>query len=168
MAQLRVGVSGHRALADPDRVADEVDRALDRLVASTPAALVVVSGLAEGADRIVAARVLARPGARLEAVLPLPPDDYEADFADDGSRREFRELLEAADRVTVVPPDPADPSREAAYARAGAATVAGCDVLLALWDGRPAQGRGGTAEVVAQGRAAGRPVEVIHVRRESA
>ena len=168
MAQLRVGVSGHRALADPEGVADRVDRALDRLVAGTSSALVVVSGLAEGADRIVARCVLARPGGRLEAVLPLPADDYETDFADERSRREFRELLGLADRVTVVPPDPADPAREAAYARAGAATVAGCDVLLALWDGRPAQGRGGTAEVVALGRAAGRRVEVVHVHRETA
>jgi hypothetical protein len=168
VAQLRVGVSGHRALADPHGVADEVDRALDRLTADPATELVVVSGLAEGADRIVAERVLARPGARLEAVLPLPPDDYETDFAGEESRREFRALLGAADRVTVVPPDPADPSREAAYARAGTATLAGCDVLLALWDGGPSRGRGGTAEVVAEGRAAGRPVQVIHVERETA
>ena len=162
--EMRVGVSGHRHLADPTAVAVAVDQALDR-VGRGPG-LVAVSSLAEGADRIVAARVLARDG-RLEAVLPLPADDYATDFADAASREEFADLLAVADRVTVVPPDPADASREAAYARAGTAVLAACDVLLALWDGAPARGRGGTAEVVAEARAAGRRVEVVTVERAS-
>ena len=43
---------------------------------------------------------------------------------------------------------------------AGRATVAHCDVLIAVWDGLAARGRGGTAEVVAAGdypRHAGHP-----------
>lgn len=161
---MRVGVSGHRLLADPSAVAAAVDQALDRVGAGHD--LVAVSSLAEGADRIVAARVLAR-GGRLEVVLPLPADDYATDFADAGSRDEFAALVAVADRVSVVPPDPADPSREAAYARAGSAVLDACDVLLALWDGAPAHGRGGTAEVVAEARDAGRRVEVITVERAS-
>ncbi|WP_395659926.1 hypothetical protein [Nocardioides sp.] len=164
MDELRVGVSGHRQLADPAAVAAAVDRVLDRV--GTGRDLVAVSSLAEGADRIVAARVLAR-GGRLEAVLPLPADDYATDFVDAGSRAEFADLLAAADLATVVPPDPADPSREAAYARAGTAVLEACDVLLALWDGAAARGRGGTAEVVAEAREAGRRVEVVPVERAS-
>ena len=63
---LRVGVTGHRHLAAPTEVAREVDEALDLLEAeihpSAPVPLAAVSSLAEGADRIVAERVLARPG----------------------------------------------------------------------------------------------------------
>jgi hypothetical protein len=162
--ELRVGVSGHRLLADPVAVAMAVDRVLEQLAPGRH--VVAVSSLAEGADRIVATRVLAR-GGRLEAVLPLPADDYTNDFVDAGSRAEFAGLLAAAERVTVVPPDPADPSREAAYARAGSAVLGACDVLLALWDGTPARGRGGTAEVVAEAHAAGRRVEVVPVERAS-
>jgi hypothetical protein len=162
--ELRVGVSGHRLLADPAAVAVSVDRVLDRLALGLD--VVAVSSLAEGADRIVAARVIAR-GGRLEAVLPLPSDDYARDFVDAGSRAEYADLLATADPVTVVPPDPADPSREAAYARAGSAVLDACDVLLALWDGAPARGRGGTAEVVAEARAAGRRVEIVTVERAS-
>ncbi len=157
-----MGVSGHRLLADAGAVAESVDQALDRI--GRGSALVAVSSLAEGADRIVAARVLARGGG-LEVVLPLPVDDYATDFADAGSREEFTALLAAADPVTVVPPDPGDPSREAAYARAGSAVLETCDVLLALWDGAPAHGRGGTAEVVAEARLTGRRVEVVTVER---
>lgn len=163
MHELRVGVSGHRRLADPAGVADDVDRALDGLDGG-PARLVAVSSLAEGADRVVAERVLARSGG-LEAVLPLPVEDYAADFDDPATRQEYDALLARADTVTVVPADPGDASREAAYARAGTAVLDRCDVLLALWDGLPARGRGGTAEVVAQARATGRPVVVVPVAR---
>jgi hypothetical protein len=39
------------------------------------------------------------------------------------------------------------------------------DVLLALWDGQAARGRGGTAQVVAEARELGLPVEVVNVVR---
>ncbi|MEJ7833347.1 MAG: hypothetical protein WKF79_10550 [Nocardioides sp.] len=163
---LRVGVSGHRALADPAAVAHDVDLVIDRLLPDHDGGVIVsVSSLAEGADRIVAARVLARAGGRLEVILPLAVDDYIMDFADDSSRREFHDLLASAEHCQVAPADPADSSREAAYARAGTAVLDACDVLLALWDGGPARGRGGTAEVVAVARKRGRPVEIVSVRR---
>jgi hypothetical protein len=161
-----VGVTGHRLLADPHAVALDVDRVLDRLRSGRPGnRLVAVSSLAEGADRIVADRVLARPGSRLEVLLPLPVDDYATDFGDAASREDFARLLAAADRVEVVATDESDPSREAAYARAGTAVLRACDVLLALWDGREARGRGGTAQVVAEARELGLPVEVVPVER---
>lgn len=164
MDELRVGVTGHRALADPATVADAVDRVLAGLrVPGT--AVVAVSSLAEGADRIVARCVLAGADGRLEVVLPLAVDDYATDFADPTSRTEYDGLVAAASDVTVVPADPADPSREAAYERAGRAVLDRCDVLLALWDGRPSRGRGGTAEIVEQARTRGLRVEVVAVER---
>lgn len=169
-APVRVGVTGHRALADPEAVAAEVDRILDVLAGPTGRPLRVVSSLAEGADRLVAHRVLARPDATLEVPLPLPPADYAADFATAESVQEFNDLLVRADRVDVVPASTLlDPqvAREDAYARAGSAMVAASDVVLALWDGRPARGHGGTAGVVLEALAAGRPVEVVTVERAS-
>ena len=121
-----------------------------------------MSALAEGADRLVAQQAMVR-GASLEAVLPLPRDDYLADFSAEESKAEFLELL---GRAAVVIEQPATPRREEAYERAGRAVVDRSDILLALWDGRPAQGRGGTAEIVSYARrqhvpvlriAAGRP-----------
>lgn len=160
--ELRVGVSGHRHLADTGAVGKAVDDLLDELLAERSAAnLVAVSSLAEGADRVVAERALARGGS-LEVHLPLPPDDYADDFP--ATTAEFDALLGAARSVTVVPPD-SEGSREAAYERAGLAVLDGCDVLVALWDGEPARGRGGTAELVAEARRQGRPVRVITVER---
>ena len=160
-----MGVTGHRDLARPDDVAAEVDAVLDRLVGGTYQKVVAVSGLAEGADRLVARRVLAR-GGRLVALLPLEPADYIADFADAESVREFGDLLGAADEHEVITGAPSDDwTREAAYERAGHAMLDRCDVLLALWDGEKGRGRGGTAEMVFEAGLIGRRCEVITVER---
>jgi hypothetical protein len=165
-SELWVGVSGHRDLAAPDAVAVEVDEVLDRLAAGTDRTFVVVSALAEGADRLVAQRVLARPGGRLVALLPFEPVDYIADFADVASVQEFTDLLNAADEYEVITGAPSDDwTREAAYERAGHAMLDRADVLIALWDGQPGRGRGGTAEMVFEANLIGRPVEVVTVER---
>ena len=153
---MRLGVTGHRAFDDLEGVTDAVDAVLDKYDAS----IELRSSLAEGADRLVVERAMRRPGTRLVAVLPLPPDDYEDVF--DGTVAEFRRLLEAADAVEVVE---SQPTREAAYERAGHAVVDGSDVLVALWDGAGSRGQGGTAEIVEYALARGVPVEVVAVGR---
>ena len=44
---------------------------------------------------------------------------------------------------------PHAPTREAAYEQAGHWIVENSHALVALWDGEPARGQGGTAEIVA-------------------
>lgn len=149
--RLRVGVTGHRDLPDDGALAQQVRHALQRVnqiapaSASTPLRLAVVSPLAEGADRLVARAVLELPGALLEAPLPLPRQDYEQDFATEASKHEFAELLARATRVLEMPPTETRPE---AYAQVGQYVVDRCDVLIALWDGQPSHGEGGTAEIV--------------------
>ncbi len=163
-----MAVTGHRALADPPLVETLVDAVVDRLLAD-PAndAIAVWSSLAEGADRLVVDRVLARGAGRLSVVLPLPADDYEDDFADAASRAEFRALLARADETITVGPDE-DGSRESAYERAGREVVDRSEVLLALWDGQPSRGRGGTAEIIEYARDRDRVLEVVLVDRPGA
>ncbi|HTT54577.1 MAG TPA: hypothetical protein VMH35_24565 [Streptosporangiaceae bacterium] len=157
---LRIGVTGHRELADPGSLVPAVRAAIQGLTerllgpGSGPP-LLVISALAEGADRMVAREVLARPDAELEAVLPLPTGEYLADFAAEASRAEFAELLGRAVRVWQAPPGS---SREEGYERAGRRVVDRADVLVALWDGQPPRGRGGTAAIVAYARDQGVPV----------
>ena len=168
-----IGVSGHRDLADPSLVSSQVDAAIDRVLAGASeidddsglVSLTCVSSLAEGADRLVALRVLDRPGGRLIVVLPLEAADYATDFGTAESVQEFNDLLAAADEVVVVPADPSDSSREAAYERAGRAMLERSDVLFALWDGQPARGRGGTAHMVDEALERGLVVDVITVER---
>ena len=47
---------------------------------------VILSGLAEGAERLVARIAMEEMDAALVAVLPMPPDDYEGDFESDASK----------------------------------------------------------------------------------
>jgi hypothetical protein len=164
--RLRIGVTGHRAfegVTQARAAATRVVAALRDQHGGLP--LEVWSSLAEGADRLVVEAVRAcDPTARLVAVLPLQSDDYRADFVAPGSAAEFDRLLSGADDTSVTGPD-ASGTRESAYARAGLAVVDGVDVLVAVWDGEPVRGTGGTAEIIAAARAAGREVVVIPVTR---
>ena len=155
-----IGVTGHRVLAEPERIETGLAAVAGRIEAAFPGVpWTIVCALAEGADRLVTRRLLDRPATRLVAVLPLPVRDYEAGFSDDGSREEFRSLLHRADDVVEL--TTAD-GGDAAYEAVGRAIVDRADVLVAVWDGQAAQGRGGTGAVVARARARGLPLAWVH------
>lgn len=163
--RLRVGVTGHRELADPERVQEQVRIATARIRAvfgdapSIPVAFTVISPLAEGADRLVAAEFLKVPGTLLDVPLPLPLTDYETDFKTPASLAEFRNLLGQAGATVTLPPQP---ERNQAYLQAGRYVVDTSDVIIAVWDGRPAAGAGGTADVVAYADEQRRPLVWLH------
>ena len=153
----------------PGRVL-EVLEDIRRACSGERPSLVAVSSLAEGADRLLAELVLAPPIAgALLVVLPLELSDYRQDFASETSLAEFQSLLSQADELIfpplaaprsvgrdTPPPLPTSETREAGYEWAGQEVVNRCDVLVALWDGQPSRGRGGTAEIIAYARQAGR------------
>lgn len=153
--RLRIGVTGHRKLADEEAITAQVRRVLQRLrelvpsTPRTPVLFTVVSALAEGADRLVAREVLQIDGANLEAPLPLPRDEYIEDFETAESKREFEEYLANASAVLELE---STGTREESYERVGRYVVDHCDVLIAIWDGQESRGQGGTAEIVAYAR----------------
>ncbi|HEX8345848.1 MAG TPA: hypothetical protein VF657_14085 [Actinoplanes sp.] len=151
---MRFGITGHQAL--PPTV---VDHAIDHWRRFLPAgaALHGVSSLAEGADQLFAAHVLAA-GGELEVVLPC--EDFAGSLVTDDGRARFERLRQAAGTVLTLPhPRPSDQ----AFLAAGQALVERCDHLFAIWDGRPARGMGGTADIVHYARARGRPTTVLWV-----
>jgi hypothetical protein len=161
---VRIGVTGHRNLVNAGRLADAIRRVLARLddvLRHTPHAFTVVSPLAEGADQLVARVVLERPvsgnaqGPTLDVPLPLPESDYLQDFSSSDAKEQFRTLFARAHSSRVL--DTA-PSLPAAYEQAGRYVVQNCDLLIAIWDGKPARGQGGTAEIVEYARQIGRTV----------
>jgi hypothetical protein len=166
---IRVGVTGHRAFAEPEAVAERVRAGLRHLLAlaadGTAGARVqleLLSPVAEGADRLVAREVLVMPGASLVATLPFAADDYASDFDTPASRREFDELLARARSVQVMPEAA---SRDAGYEQVGRWVADHCDVLIALWDGRPSRGPGGTADIIAYAAERGVPLLWVPVIR---
>lgn len=171
---LAIGVTGHRppivcaengTLRQLDLLFAMLARAARRVqaehatfFADTPAQLQLVTPLAEGADQLATEAALAQEFA-IHALLPVPREDYRADFSQTEARATFDRLLAQATCVLELPRPPT--GRDAAYALAGRATLAHSDILVAVWDGSPARGRGGTGEVVALALRRGMPV--IHV-----
>jgi hypothetical protein len=151
---VRFGVTGHRIL--PPSIVDCAVRHWRRVLPAGPG-LHGVSNLADGADQLFAAHVLAA-GGTLEVVLPC--EAYAGSLIADDSRVRFEHLRRAAAKVTTMPY--VEPSDQA-FLAAGQALVDRCDHLFAIWDGRPARGLGGTADIVTYARDCGRPVTVLWV-----
>lgn len=147
----RLAITGHRGLSA------ELEAEVDRMIRAEVARdgdVVGVSCVADGADAVFAQAVLDAGGA-LVAVLPASryretlPEDY---------RPVYDGLLARAAKVVqleFVTPDPH------AYMEAGKRMVDESDALLAVWDGLPGRGPGGTADVVAYARSKGVPVTVL-------
>jgi hypothetical protein len=165
MRDFTIAVTGHRPnrLPAPARetVRCQIGVLLDELVLLSKAHArrpLLVCALAEGADRMAAEAALER-GIALRALLPFPAAEYAKDFPDMASQVQFREMMAMAERVIALAGDGGD--RESAYEAAGLAMLDGADILIAVWDGQPAAGRGGTAQILEQADRSGMPVLVV-------
>jgi hypothetical protein len=168
-ARIVIGVTGHRKLDDEPALAEQVHLILKRIRQLIPPSkktlrsFSILSPLAEGADRLVAREVLKTPDSQLEVVLPLEKDDYKQDFELPESKAEFERCLAQARSIKQLP---STSSRTEAYAQVGRYVVDNCDFLIALWDGKPAAGQGGTAEIVEYAREKGCPFFWINTREK--
>ena len=147
-----VGATGHQQLP-ADAIPYLVDQ-VRRTVRAYEPPLSVACSLAAGADQLIAREAL-QCGGRLLVIVPAR--GYESTFSHK-ELRSYENLMAQADDVTRL--DFSDPS-ERAYWAAGQAVVDLCDVLVAIWDGQPARGLGGTGDVVDYATRAGKEVRVI-------
>jgi hypothetical protein len=133
--------------------------ALERAQFSTSQPLLrFVSPIADGADQI-AAEVALELGWELQAILPFERCYYRASLANDAARDRFDALLSRASCILELPGNEAHSLD--AYVMTGRATVSHCDILIAVWDGLPPRGRGGTGEVVQLALTGG--TAIVHV-----
>lgn len=87
---------------------------------------------------------------------------YASDFAQGHVHDEFVDLLARMTAVFELNGEHAEQEhRDAAYEAVGRLVLEQSDILLALWDGDPARGRGGTSRIVAE--AVARHLPVIHI-----
>jgi hypothetical protein len=148
----RVGITGHRDLR---HVTHRLVRAAVAAELAAYRPLHGISSLAEGADQIFAEQVLEARGA-LTAVIPS--GGYAATFQTVAARAMYRNLRgRATEVIELAFPGPS----ENAYWAAGRQVVCLSDVLLAVWDGAPSGGVGGTADVVAFAGERGVPTTVL-------
>lgn len=147
----RIGVTGHQARPgiDWDWVAERIHDLLSKLEPGSRA----LTSLAAGSDQVFAREALSL-GLPVTAVIPLPC--YERCFAPTDLSA-YHELAPQCDRVEL----PGGGSDEEAFLAAGRYVADTCDTMVAVWDGEPAAGLGGTADVVAYCLQQGR--DVIHI-----
>ncbi len=173
----RVGIVGHRPHRLPkDRTAQEqlretlgfilsqVKAAVEAYAGTGPARqwyghekplLRAASPLAEGCDRLFAEEAISR-AYQILCPMPFHQPEFEKDFAPEKaeepeSEARFRNLLAQAERAAGVVKFELDGDRahEAeAYRAAGRIVLNQSDLLIAVWDGKPAAGEGGTAETM--------------------
>ena len=172
---LRVGVTGHRLNKIPEDRRVGVRATIGQVLRCLGAAatgvhrshlwafdeqkpeLRIVSALAEGTDTFAAEEGRAADYV-LEAPLPLDPDDYKKDFELAASAGTLDRLRgDEARAVAIIGPDATEGggTRDARYEAAGRLVLAQSDVLIAVWDGEPKAGRGGTQQMIDEARRRG-------------
>src|SRR5258708_1999622 len=180
-----VGVSGHRDL-EPDelpRLREAVTGFVRQLREQLPdTELRMIVGMAQGADLLVAQTALAL-GVGVEAVLPMPLEQYAADF-DAETLASLKKLLQHPDiRCDELSPvtstgevllQHSAAQRDAMYANLTDTLIRRSSLLLALWDGRASHLSGGTADTVLRylgvrtdGSNALEPIEFVEAHEES-
>lgn len=150
---MRVGITGHRGLGEPtERMVKAALR--QELGAFEAADLCLVSCIADGPDSWAADAALEH-GGRIEVVIPAAryrqglPEEHHATYD--------RLLAAAADVHGTGMAE----STEQAHMAGSEILVRLVDRLIAVWDGRPARGYGGTGDVVEYARRMGVPVTVV-------
>ncbi|MFI1711335.1 hypothetical protein [Streptomyces griseoruber] len=150
---MRVGITGNRGLG-PDveqRVRAMLDEALDGFDAAD---LTAVSCIADGPDSWPAQAVLAR-GGQLEVVIPAT--EYRASLPE-WHHPVYDQLYAGAADVHETG---MTESTSQAHQAGSEILVGLADVLFGVWDGKPAWGYGGTADVVAYAERNGVPVRIL-------
>lgn len=115
----------------------------------------ILDSIAAGADQLCAQIALSLG---YELICPLPFVEYMEDFCGE-PRKVYGDLLRKAKDVLIVS-DSAD--KDAAYLAAGRYVADHCDVLVAVWDGRPQDSICGTAVVVSYAEGLGKEVRIVY------
>lgn len=155
---MTIGLVGHRRnkLSEPELA--ELPRRLRALfdeigLAAGSAPVALVTGMAEGTDLIGAAT---RPLAwSLVAILTEPPKS----LADRMERADAAELLRLCAEPGVTLELLTGPFDD--YYRQARAIISRSRLLVAVWDGQPGRGPGGTADSVSRAYAAHRPTVIL-------
>src|ERR1700722_6722709 len=154
-----IGVTGHRDLASTEvhDLRAHIRAFFLGLIQSYPdVPLLLATSLSEGADLLVTEEALAL-GIDCCAILPMPLDQYRKEFScQDAVQRFERALGRCSTQILCVNETCSTDSSGSRplgeplsrYAAAGELIASEVFILVALWDGRPAHTRSGTAGTV--------------------
>ncbi|MCF7805111.1 MAG: hypothetical protein K9N46_04505 [Candidatus Marinimicrobia bacterium] len=169
--QINIGITGHRNLDDIGWINSHLEYFCKDLIQqlqgedSFKDILTVYSALADGADQIVAENLIKNLDANLNAILPMDKTEYKKEFQSKKAQLNFEKLIKISSRI-IVEGDSTE--REEAFLKSGKFIVNNCDILIALWDGKPANGKGGTAEIVSYANEVDKPIFWVNTQDYSA
>ena len=163
---LVLGITGHRNLHPNElkKIRESIRKVIDLLRNKYPhTPLILLSPLAEGADRLVA-HIAQEEDIQVIAPLPLPKAEYLRDFKTQESLEEFDTLLEKSNWFELPILNQGIEEKESfarntQYALVGAYVARHSHILLALWDGREQSSPGSTHAVI-QSRLTGDMVDL--------
>jgi hypothetical protein len=150
-----VGFSGHRKLADENTVANGIRNVFQKLAANH-GHLAAVSSAASGSDTLFLAEADRRE-IRYMLIFPFSQERFQQDFNHADWHRVQPFIKKATHREYVAEEE----SKEAAYMETGNLTVDRADIMVVVWDGKPAAGFGGTGDVVKRVRELNKPLIII-------
>lgn len=149
---MKIGITGHQKLGKNESWQWVEDIMRQKLAGVRP--LIGLTSLAVGADQRFANIVVAQ-GGELHVILPFV--DYERTFKKQ-ALVEYRNLLLRAKTVETLKGGSTD---EESYLAAGKRMVDLAELIIAVWNGLPAKGKGGTADIVEQVKLMRKPL--IHI-----
>ncbi|HTF47543.1 MAG TPA: hypothetical protein VK735_08860 [Pseudonocardia sp.] len=152
---MKLAFTGHRGLPEAtERLVDADIRAALAERGGGKDELVGHSCIADGADALFAQAILDAGGS---LVVVVPAAKYR-DGLPESYHPTYDALLSRAEQVIQL--DHTE-STSASHMHASLRMIEDADELLAVWDGQPARGYGGTADVVHAANERGIPVTVI-------
>ena len=135
---MKVGITGHQERSGIRW--SWVAEAIRAELASRTVDAYALSSLAAGADQVFAEIAL---DLKIPLVAIVPFENYER-FFEGTALTNYRRLVQRAQIIELK--WRGDPQQ--GFFEAGKYIVDACDLLLAVWDGEPAEGPGGTGDVV--------------------
>lgn len=149
---MKVGITGHQDLGSLETITwlrYQVEKEISNIKID-----VGYSCLALGADQLFADILLKR---NIPFIAVIPCRNYEQTF-EEGFLDKYKFFFtQAFDRIHL---DYEQPS-ELAFLNASKYMINNCEIMIAIWNGLPAKGLGGTADVVAY--ATKKHKKVIHI-----
>jgi hypothetical protein len=144
---LKICVTGHRDLANANEVKSDIAYSLSYFKRLDPD-LLAISALAKGADTLFADEAV-QQAIPIKIILPFTPEEYRKDFTDQNDIYKLEtHLQQYGYEITHVSNISTPDQRNQAYRQAGIQMVDLADIVLAVWDSKPANGIGGTGDIV--------------------
>jgi len=148
-----IGITGHQEI--PQEAIPFIQHGIRTIINGFQSNIVGVSSLATGADQLFASSIL-NVGGKLQAIIPC--DKYETTFSRLSDLEMFNYLLNSSE--VVIKLNYKSPSEDAFF-DAGCMVVDTSEILLAVWDGQIAKGKGGTADIVKYANSKKKEVVII-------